>query len=56
MIAGVFEMVIGFSGILGLLLKYIGPLVIAATLATVGLSLFSSVVAFASPQWGITIL
>ena len=56
MMAGVFEMIIGFSGILGLLLKYIGPLVIASTISLVGMSLFRSVGTFAAPQWGIAIL
>ena len=49
-------MIIGFSGILGLLLKYIGPLVIASTISLVGMSLFRSVGTFAAPQWGIAIL
>ncbi|XP_067937954.1 solute carrier family 23 member 2-like [Watersipora subatra] len=56
MASAVFQVVIGFSGIIGLLLKFIGPLVITPTIALVGLSLFVPAANYASSQWGIALL
>ena len=40
MVASLFQVLIGFSGLMGFLLKYIGPLSIAPTIALAGLALF----------------
>lgn len=42
MISSIFQVVIGFSGLIGLCLRFIGPLTIAPTIALVGLSLVSA--------------
>ena len=42
MVASVFQVVIGFSGIIGFLLRWIGPLAIAPTIALAGLALFDT--------------
>ncbi|XP_067936880.1 uncharacterized protein [Watersipora subatra] len=56
MIASVVEIVLGFSGLLGFLLRFIGPLVIAITITLIGLPLFPLAASFSSSQWGISIL
>lgn len=56
MVSALFQILIGFSGLIGLLLRFIGPLVIAPTIALVGLSLFSVAGGMASKQWGIALL
>ena len=56
MVSAIFQVVIGFSGILGLLLRFIGPLTITPTIALVGLSLFGAASGTASNQWGIAFL
>ncbi len=56
MVASVFQVIIGFSGIIGLLLKFIGPLAIAPTIALVGLSLFQAAAGFSGVHWGISFL
>ncbi len=40
MIASVFEIVLGYTGIIGQVQKYIGPITIGPTIALIGLSLF----------------
>lgn len=56
MVSAVFQVIIGFSGIVGLLLRFIGPIVITPTIALVGLSLFGTAANTASNQWGIAFL
>jgi len=56
LVASVFEIIIGLSGILGVMLKYIGPLVISVTITLVGISLAELATNAASIQWGISIL
>ena len=40
MVSSCFQIIVGFSGLIGLLLRFIGPLTIAPTITLVGLSLF----------------
>ena len=40
MVSSLFQIVIGFSGLIGFLLRFIGPLTITPTITLVGLSLF----------------
>lgn len=42
MVAALFQILIGFSGLVGFLLRFIGPLTIAPTVTLVGLSLFQA--------------
>ena len=48
MIAALVQVVIGFTGLMGLVLKFIGPLTIVPTIALVGLPLFETAYYFAS--------
>lgn len=50
-----FEIVLGMSGLIGVLLRYIGPLAIAPTISLVGLSLFTAAAEFASKNWYIAL-
>jgi len=47
MVSSLFQIVIGFSGVMGFLLKFIGPLTICPTIALVGLPLFNVAAHFA---------
>ncbi|XP_053374414.1 solute carrier family 23 member 2-like isoform X2 [Mercenaria mercenaria] len=55
MVASIFQVVIGFSGIMGFLLRFIGPLAITPTIALIGISLFEAGSSFASQQWWIAL-
>jgi nucleobase transporter 1/2 len=53
-IAGaLFEIVIGYTGIVGKVLRFIGPITIAPTIALIGLSLFKFGAPIAGTHWGI---
>ena len=41
MVSSLFQMLVGFTGIVGFLLRFIGPLTIAPTITLVGLALFN---------------
>ncbi|GAV08102.1 hypothetical protein RvY_17843 [Ramazzottius varieornatus] len=55
-IASIFEVFIGFTGIIGLLMRFIGPLTIVPTICLTGLSLFGVASFWASKHWGIAVL
>jgi len=40
MVASLFQVAIGFTGLIGILLRFIGPLTIAPTITLVGVALF----------------
>ncbi|XP_015121949.1 solute carrier family 23 member 2 isoform X1 [Diachasma alloeum] len=52
-VSALFQVFIGFFGIVGDLLKFITPLTITPTVALVGLSLFENAAETASQHWGI---
>jgi len=53
MVAALFQIVIGFSGLVGFLLRFIGPLTIAPTVTLVGLSLFQAAAYFSGTNPGL---
>ena len=59
-IAGaIFEIIIGVSGLVGKILRFIGPITIAPTIALIGLSLFKFGAPTAGAHWpigGLTII
>ncbi|CAK8682676.1 unnamed protein product [Clavelina lepadiformis] len=55
-VASSLQVILGFSGAIGFLLRYIGPLTIAPAVALIGLDLFSTASYNAEPQWGIAML
>ena len=53
MISSLFQIFIGFTGLVGFLLRFIGPLTVAPTIALVGLSLFGVCSNYAGKHIGV---
>lgn len=53
MVASVLQILVGFTGLIGFLMRYIGPLTIAPTVSLIGLSVYDSAGAKAGGHWGI---
>ena len=56
MVASLAQVVIGYSGLIGAVLRFIGPLAITPTIALIGLALFQPAADFASKQWYIALM
>ena len=56
MVASCLQVLIGSTGIIGFLLKYIGPVTIAPVVALVGIGILGPAADRASKHWGIAIL
>jgi len=54
LLSSVFQIVIGFTGLIGFLLRFIGPLAIAPTITLVGVALFPVAADKAGQHWGIS--
>ncbi|KAJ7386680.1 hypothetical protein OS493_006688 [Desmophyllum pertusum] len=54
MVSSLFQIVIGFTGLIGFLLRFIGPLTIAPTITLVGVALFHVAAEHAGNHWGIS--
>lgn len=54
MISALFQILIGFTGLIGVLLRFIGPLAIAPTITLVGVALFNVAADHAGNHWGIS--
>ncbi|KAJ8381806.1 hypothetical protein SKAU_G00025840 [Synaphobranchus kaupii] len=54
MVASCLQIIVGFSGLIGLFMRFIGPLTIAPTISLIGLSLFDSAGMNAGNHWGIS--
>ncbi|XP_068564396.1 solute carrier family 23 member 1-like [Cebidichthys violaceus] len=54
MVASLLQILIGFSGLVGFLMRFVGPLTIAPTVSLIGLSLYDSVGAKVASHWGIS--
>ena len=46
MVSSLFQIILGFSGLIGLVLQYVGPLAIIPTITLVGLPLYSAAANF----------
>ncbi|KAB0344198.1 hypothetical protein FD754_021124 [Muntiacus muntjak] len=55
MVASCVQMLVGFSGLIGFLMRFIGPLTIAPTISLVALPLFDSAGDNAGIHWGIAV-
>ncbi|KAK2148013.1 hypothetical protein LSH36_521g01022 [Paralvinella palmiformis] len=55
-LASAVELILGCTGAIGFLMRFIGPITIAPTVALVGLSLFPSSASSAQHQWGIAMM
>ncbi|XP_030913403.1 solute carrier family 23 member 1-like [Geospiza fortis] len=56
LVTSCFQIFVGFSGLIGFLMRFIGPLTIAPTITLVGLPLFESAGDMAGQHWGIASL
>lgn len=56
LVGALFEMVIGFGGIIGFLRRYVTPVTIAPVVALIGLSLFAAASDTASSHWPMALL
>ena len=54
MVAAVLEMIIGATGMISVLLRYIGPLTVAPTIMLMGLSVAETGFNFAGKHWAIS--
>ncbi|XP_076016335.1 solute carrier family 23 member 1-like isoform X2 [Genypterus blacodes] len=54
MVASVLQIVVGFTGFIGFLMRFIGPLTIAPTVSLIGLSLYNSAGMKAGSHWGVS--
>ncbi|XP_051170690.1 solute carrier family 23 member 2 isoform X2 [Leptopilina boulardi] len=54
-VSALFQVIIGFGGIVGYILKFVTPLTIVPTVSLVGLSLFENAAEAASRHWGIAV-
>uniref|UniRef100_A0AAQ4Q384 Solute carrier family 23 member 4 n=1 Tax=Gasterosteus aculeatus aculeatus TaxID=481459 RepID=A0AAQ4Q384_GASAC len=54
MVGSLFQVFVGFSGLIGFFMRFIGPLTIAPTISLIGLSLFDSAGTKAGHHWGIS--
>lgn len=54
MVASLLQILVGFTGLIGFLMRFVGPLTIAPTVSLIGMSLFDSVGATAGRHWGIS--
>ncbi|XP_040920463.1 solute carrier family 23 member 1-like [Toxotes jaculatrix] len=54
MVASLLQILVGFSGLIGFLMRFIGPLTIAPTVSLIGLSLYDSAGAKIGSHWGIS--
>ncbi len=56
MLASLTQVILGCTGLIGFLLRFIGPLTIAPTISLIGLSLTGVVNDFSKAHWGIAVL
>ncbi|XP_033761401.1 solute carrier family 23 member 1-like isoform X2 [Pecten maximus] len=56
MVASLFQVVIGFSGAVGVVLRVIGPLAVTPTVTLIGLALFPDAANLAAEQWYIALM
>lgn len=54
MLAGVIHFLVGATGLVGVLLRFIGPVTIVPTILLIGIYMVTSVTKFAQVHWGIS--
>ena len=54
MLAGAIHFVVGATGLVGILLRFIGPVTIVPTILLIGIYMVTSVTKFAQVHWGIS--
>ena len=56
LVASLVQVFVGWFGLIGVVLRFIGPLAIAPNLCLIGLSLFGAATNACEKQWGIAFL
>ena len=56
MVASLFQVFLGFTGLVGIVLRFIGPLAITPTITLIGLALFKAAADKAASQWWIAFM
>ncbi|KAL4222457.1 hypothetical protein ACF0H5_018497 [Mactra antiquata] len=56
MVAGAFHFLVGSLGIIGILLRFIGPVTVIPALTIIGLYIYKATVRFAKTQWSVAII
>ncbi|MFQ5838681.1 MAG: uracil-xanthine permease family protein [Thermoplasmata archaeon] len=56
MVASAFEIILGYTGIMGKIRRFIGPVTIGPTIALIGLALFGVGAPFAGQHWGVALV
>ncbi|KAL4231423.1 hypothetical protein ACF0H5_009000 [Mactra antiquata] len=56
MLASLVEVIVGATGLIGFLLKFIGPLTISVVISLIGLSLYKIPMAYMQTHWGIALV
>ena len=56
MIAGGLHFLVGLTGLVGLLLRFIGPVTVVPALTIMALYVYKATVKFAKAQWGIAFM
>jgi len=55
-VSAIFQMILGYAGLIGFLLRWITPLTITPAVAMIGISLFDAASYYSQGNWGIAIL
>ena len=55
-VVGAVQVVIGLSGVVGLILRYIGPVCIAVVLTLLGLSPLRTAAKYSARHWGVAFM
>ena len=56
MVSSIFEVLLGASGMIGLLLRFIGPLSIAPTITLIGFAVFGPAANYCSGNWAVALM
>ena len=56
MLAGVIHALIGATGLIGVLLRFIGPVTVVPAILLLGIYVVDPILDFCVPNWGIAIL
>jgi nucleobase transporter 1/2 len=56
MLVGVIHMLMGATGLIGVLLRFIGPITVVPTILILGLTVADPILDFCVPNWGIAFL
>ena len=55
-VASLLPMLLGYTGLVGLMLDYIGPLTIGPAITMIGISTFETAGDYSAQNWGIALL